>query len=93
MGGACKRKFTIAGKEGQHMEVVEMQDSKKHTWHEVRSKPYSLKEIADYLQACQEEPQKDTAVYFTIKDGGELTITTYNDTQAGEIEGSGFTEL
>lgn len=60
---------------------------------EISSKLYSLKEIADYLQNCIEEPQKDTAVFFTIKDGGELTITTSNEDIAGEIEASGFTEL
>jgi len=60
---------------------------------EISSKLYSLKEIADYLQSCIEEPQKDTAVFFTIKDGGELAITTSNEDIAGEIEASGFTEL
>ena len=60
---------------------------------EISSKLYSLKEIADYLQSCIEEPQKDTAVFFTIKDSGELIITTSNEDIAGEIEGSGFTEL
>lgn len=60
---------------------------------EISSKLYSLKEIADYLQNCIEEPQKDTAVFFTIKDGGGLAITTSNEDIAGEIEASGFTEL
>lgn len=75
------------------MEVKELCDSSGRTWQEVESKLYSLKEIADYLQACMEEPQKDTAVQFTIRDGGELAIITSNAEQAAEIEASGFTEL
>lgn len=75
------------------MEVKTLQNNSGQTWQEVSSKLYSLKEIADYLQNCIEEPQKDTAVFFTIKDGGELTITTSNEDIAGEIEASGFTEL
>lgn len=75
------------------MEVKTLQNNSGQTWQEVSSKLYSLKEIADYLQNCIEEPQKDTAVYFTIKDGGELAITTSNEDIAGEIEASGFTEL
>ena len=80
-------------KAGQHMNTETLQDSSGRTWQEVSSKLYSLKEIADYLQDCMEEPQKDTAVFFTIRDGGELIITTRNEDIAGEIEGSGFTEL
>lgn len=75
------------------MEVKTLQNNSGQTWQEVSSKLYSLKEIADYLQNCIEEPQKDTAVFFTIKDGGELAITTSNEDIAGEIEASGFTEL
>ena len=80
-------------KDGQRMEVKELQDSSGRTWQEVSSKAYSLKEIADYLQDCMEEPQKDTAVYFTIRDGGDLAIITRNEEKAGEIEATGFTEL
>ena len=75
------------------MNIKTLQDSSGRTWQEVNSKLYSLKEIADYLQNCMEEPQKDTAVFFTIQDGGELVITTSNEDIAGEIEASGFTEL
>lgn len=75
------------------MNIKTLQDSSGQTWQEVSSKLYSLKEIADYLQNCTEEPQKDTAVFFTIQDGGELVITTSNEDTAGEIEASGFTEL
>lgn len=75
------------------MKIETLQDSSGRTWQEVNSKLYSLKEIADYLQNCMEEPQNDTAVYFTIQDGGELEITTSNKDRAGEIEASGFTEL
>ena len=63
------------------------------TRQEVSSKTYRIKEIIDYLQDCMEEPRQDTNVYFTIRDGGELAIITSSEDVAGEIEGSGFTEL
>lgn len=62
-------------------------------WREVRSKTYSLKEIADYLAECMAEPAKDTSVYFTIREGGELYINTRNDEVPGEVMASGFTVL
>ena len=75
------------------MEVKTLQDGNGRTWQEVSSKTYRIKEIIDYLQDCMEEPQQDTNVYFTIRDGGELAIITSSEDVAGEIEGSGFTEL
>ena len=83
----------INRKAGQYMNVETLKNSSGETWQEVSSKLYSLKEIADDLQNCMEEPQKDTAVYFTIRDGGNLAITTRNEELAGEIEACGFTEL
>ena len=73
------------------MNIKTLHDSSGRTWQEVNSKLYSLKEIADYLQDCMEE--KDTNVFFTIRDGGELVITTSNEDIIVEIEASGFTEL
>lgn len=75
------------------MEVKTLYDSNGSAWREVSSKLYSLKEITDYLQDCMKEPQKDTAVYFTIRDGGELVIATRSEESAGEVEASGFTAL
>ena len=60
------------------------------TWKQAESKVYDLAEIIAYLQDCTEEPQNDTKVYFTIRETGDLYISTYNDDLPGEIEGSGF---
>lgn len=55
-------------------------------WSEARSKTYSIEDIIDYLKSCQEEPQLDTKVRFTIRENGELHVSTFNDEIGGEIE-------
>lgn len=62
-------------------------------WREVRSKTYSLKEIAEYLADCMQDPQNDTSVYFTIREGGDLYISTSNDEVPCEVRASGFTVI
>ena len=56
------------------------------------SKVYDLSEVAQYLQDCL-DIQEDTAVYFRIEEDGELAIVTTLDTDGGETEGKGFTEI
>lgn len=72
--------------------VMELESSGGERWREVESKRYDLKEIIDYLQDCIEAPQFDTRVSFTIREGGDLYITTSNEVLDGDIEASGFTE-
>lgn len=71
----------------------ELQSSNGETWCEARSKTYMISEIIDYLKSCQEEPQLDTKVMFTIRGNGELRLTTINDNFVAEIEASGFTAI
>lgn len=71
----------------------DLQLSDGETWSEAQSKTYMINEIIDYLKSCQEEPQLDTKVVFTIRGNGELRLSTFNDNLAGEIEASGFTAI
>ncbi len=70
--------------------VHNLHNSTGAEWREVRSKTYSLKEIADYLAECMAE---DTRVYFTIREGGELYINTRSEDEPGEVMASGFTVI
>ena len=73
--------------------VKELCTSSGEAWREVSSKVYSLQDIIDYLQECKAAPQEDTQVYFTIKDSGDLYISTMREDMPAEIEGSGFNEI
>ena len=57
-----------------------------------QSKTYSLEDIANYLNACMSEPQRDTKISFEIRDDGEIHIQTFNDSLAGEIDAT-FTAI
>lgn len=56
------------------------------SYHRAESKTYRLKDIADYLCDCMQDPQNHTKVNFEIRDDGEVYITTFRDDFMGATE-------
>ncbi len=90
MYSLCSRVYLFLRLSKMNDFVQAVYDTTGAEWREVRSKTYSLEEIAEYLAECMAE---DIRVYFTIREGGELYINTRSEDEPGEVSANGFTVL